>query len=49
MLQRVVLQAAREVSGKRYWRIEFFNDDRGRRTPTSLKCCGTRAKTSLPG
>jgi hypothetical protein len=27
MLQRVVLQAAREVSGKRYWRIEFFNDD----------------------
>jgi hypothetical protein len=27
MLQRVILQAAREVSGKRYWRIEFFNDD----------------------
>jgi hypothetical protein len=27
VLQRVVLQAAREVSGKRYWRIEFFNDD----------------------
>src|ERR1700757_2403284 len=27
MLQRVVLQAAREVSGKRYWRIESFNDD----------------------
>lgn len=27
MLQRPVLQAAREVSGKRYWRIEFFNDD----------------------
>ena len=27
MLQRVVMQAAREVSGKRYWRIEFFNDD----------------------
>jgi hypothetical protein len=27
MLQRVVLHAAREVSGKRYWRIEFFNDD----------------------
>jgi hypothetical protein len=27
MLQKVVLQAAREVSGKRYWRIEFFNDD----------------------
>jgi hypothetical protein len=26
-LQKVVLQAAREVSGKRYWRIEFFNDD----------------------
>ncbi len=26
-LQRVILQAAREVSGKRYWRIEFFNDD----------------------
>jgi hypothetical protein len=27
VLQRPVLQAAREVSGKRYWRIEFFNDD----------------------
>lgn len=27
ILQKVVLQAAREVSGKRYWRIEFFNDD----------------------
>lgn len=27
VLQRIVLQAAREVSGKRYWRIEFFNDD----------------------
>jgi hypothetical protein len=27
MLQRPILQAAREVSGKRYWRIEFFNDD----------------------
>jgi hypothetical protein len=27
MLQRVILQAAREVGGKRYWRIEFFNDD----------------------
>lgn len=27
VLQKVVLQAAREVSGKRYWRIEFFNDD----------------------
>jgi hypothetical protein len=27
MLQRVILHAAREVSGKRYWRIEFFNDD----------------------
>ena len=27
MLQRIILQAAREVSGKRYWRIEFFNDD----------------------
>jgi hypothetical protein len=27
LLQRVILQAAREVSGKRYWRIEFFNDD----------------------
>ena len=26
-LQRIILQAAREVSGKRYWRIEFFNDD----------------------
>jgi hypothetical protein len=27
VLQKPVLQAAREVSGKRYWRIEFFNDD----------------------
>jgi hypothetical protein len=27
VLHKVVLQAAREVSGKRYWRIEFFNDD----------------------
>jgi hypothetical protein len=27
LLQRAILQAAREVSGKRYWRIEFFNDD----------------------
>jgi hypothetical protein len=27
MLQRIILHAAREVSGKRYWRIEFFNDD----------------------
>ncbi len=27
VLQRPILQSAREVSGKRYWRIEFFNDD----------------------
>src|ERR1700746_4193661 len=27
MLQRVILHAAKEVSGKRYWRIEFFNND----------------------
>jgi hypothetical protein len=27
MLQRTILHAAREVSGRRYWRIEFFNDD----------------------
>ena len=27
LLQKPILQAAREVSGKRYWRIEFFNDD----------------------
>jgi hypothetical protein len=27
LLQKVILKAAREVSGKRYWRIEFFNDD----------------------
>jgi hypothetical protein len=26
-LARIVLRAAREVSGKRYWRIESFNDD----------------------
>jgi hypothetical protein len=24
---RIILRAAREVSGKRYWRIESFNDD----------------------
>jgi hypothetical protein len=24
---RVILRAAREISGKRYWRIESFNDD----------------------
>src|SRR5260370_39494534 len=27
VLQKPILQAAREVSGKRYWRIEVFNDD----------------------
>jgi hypothetical protein len=27
MLEPVILRAAREVGGKRYWRIEFFNDD----------------------
>jgi hypothetical protein len=27
MLQRPILHATREVSGRRYWRIEFFNDD----------------------
>jgi hypothetical protein len=27
ILQKPVLHAAREVSGRRYWRIEFFNDD----------------------
>jgi len=27
VLQKPILHAAREVSGKRYWRIEFFNDD----------------------
>jgi hypothetical protein len=26
-LEPIVLRAAREVGGKRYWRIEFFNDD----------------------
>jgi hypothetical protein len=26
-IARVVLRAAREVGGKRYWRIESFNDD----------------------
>ncbi len=26
-LPAVILRATREVSGKRYWRIEFFNDD----------------------
>lgn len=29
LLAPVVLHAAREVGGKRYWRIESFNDDRG--------------------
>jgi hypothetical protein len=27
MLEPIILRAAREVGGKRYWRIEFFNDD----------------------
>ena len=27
MLEPIVLHAAREVGGKCYWRIEFFNDD----------------------
>lgn len=27
ILEPIVLRAAREVGGKRYWRIEFFNDD----------------------
>jgi hypothetical protein len=27
MLEPIVLRAAREVGGKCYWRIEFFNDD----------------------
>ncbi|MBV8525463.1 MAG: hypothetical protein JOY71_25620 [Acetobacteraceae bacterium] len=26
-LEPIILRAAREVGGKRYWRIEFFNDD----------------------
>jgi hypothetical protein len=27
VLEPIVLRAAREVGGKHYWRIEFFNDD----------------------
>jgi hypothetical protein len=27
ILEQIVLRAAREVGGKCYWRIEFFNDD----------------------
>lgn len=27
VLEPIVLRAAREVGGKRYWRVEFFNDD----------------------
>jgi hypothetical protein len=27
MLEPIILRAAREIGGKRYWRIEFFNDD----------------------
>lgn len=27
VLEPIILQAAREVGGKHYWRIEFFNDD----------------------
>ena len=26
-LEPIILRAAREVNGKHYWRIEFFNDD----------------------
>ena len=27
VLEPIILRAAREVGGKHYWRIEFFNDD----------------------
>lgn len=27
ILEPIILQAAREIAGKYYWRIEFFNDD----------------------
>jgi hypothetical protein len=27
VLEPIILRAAREIGGKRYWRIEFFNDD----------------------
>ena len=29
MLEPIILRAAREVGGRHYWRIEFFNDDSG--------------------
>ena len=46
VLQKVVLQAAREVSGKRYWRIEFFNDD-PRTTHTDVLQVLRRARENL--
>jgi hypothetical protein len=27
VLEAIVLRATREIGGKRYWRVEFFNDD----------------------
>jgi hypothetical protein len=27
VLEPIILRAAREVGGRRYWRVEFFNDD----------------------
>jgi hypothetical protein len=27
LLEPIILRAAREIGGKRYWRVEFFNDD----------------------
>lgn len=46
VLQKVVLQAAREVSGKRYWRIEFFNDD-PRTTHTDVLQVLRRARQNI--
>jgi hypothetical protein len=46
MLQRVVLQAAREVSGRRYWRIEFFNDD-PHTTHADVRAVLRRARESI--
>ncbi|HJU15296.1 MAG TPA: hypothetical protein VJ770_02395 [Stellaceae bacterium] len=37
LLEPVMLRAVREVSGKRYWRVESFNDDRRTTHPDILR------------
>jgi hypothetical protein len=48
IFEPVMLRAVREVSGKRYWRVESFNDDPRTTHGDVLRVCGERGKTSLP-